>query len=46
MAEAVGQLTGAPAAVMGTRAVGAGNMAIVALVVILGLILGSIRFAL
>jgi len=28
MAEAVGQLTGAPAAVMGTRAVGAGNMAI------------------
>jgi acetolactate synthase-1/2/3 large subunit len=28
MAEAVGQLTGHPAAVMGTRAVGAGNMAI------------------
>jgi acetolactate synthase-1/2/3 large subunit len=28
MAEAVGQLTGSPAAVMGTRAVGAGNMAI------------------
>lgn len=28
MAEAVGQLTGAPAAVLGTRAVGAGNMSI------------------
>lgn len=28
MAEAVGQLTGRPAAVLGTRAVGAGNMAI------------------
>ena len=28
MAEAVGQLTGKPAAVLGTRAVGAGNMAI------------------
>lgn len=28
MAEAVGQLTGQPAAVLGTRAVGAGNMAI------------------
>jgi acetolactate synthase-1/2/3 large subunit len=28
MAEAIGQLTGAPAAVLGTRAVGAGNMAI------------------
>jgi acetolactate synthase-1/2/3 large subunit len=28
MAEAIGQLTGRPAAVMGTRAVGAGNMAI------------------
>ncbi len=28
MAEAVGQLTGKPAAVLGTRAVGAGNMSI------------------
>ena len=28
MAEAIGQLTGKPAAVLGTRAVGAGNMSI------------------